>query len=80
MNNTRISITIEHGLLTRLDRLVKAGHFPNRSVAVQEALREKLERLDRSRLAGECAKLDPRVEQQMADEGLSDDLSQWPAH
>jgi Arc/MetJ-type ribon-helix-helix transcriptional regulator len=52
--------------------------FPNRSRAIQDAVREKLERLDRSRLARECAKLNPRVERKLADEGLSGDLSEWP--
>jgi metal-responsive CopG/Arc/MetJ family transcriptional regulator len=67
-------VTIDQELLTQLDRLVKERRFPNRSRAVQEALRDKLERLDRSRLARECAKLEPLLEQQLADEGLAEDL------
>ena len=67
-------------LLARLDRLVKERRFPNRSRALQEALRDKLDRIERTRLARECAKLDPAVEQQMADEGLAEDLKQWPAY
>ena len=80
MGSAKIAVTIERDLLTRLDRLVKERRFPNRSRAVQEALRDKLERLDRSRLARECAKLDPLFEQQLADEGLAEDLEQWPAY
>ena len=80
MNSAKIAITIDQDLLTRLDRLVKERRFANRSRALQEALREKLERLDRSRLARECAKLDPLSEQQLADEGLTGDLQQWPAY
>ncbi len=38
--------------------------FPNRSREIQDAVREKLERIERSRLARECAKLD-RVTEQM---------------
>lgn len=34
--------------------------------------------IDRSRLAQECAKLDPVFEQQLAEEGLSEDLADWP--
>ena len=79
MNSAKIAVTIDQDLLTRLDRLVKERRFPNRSRAVQEALRDKLERLERSRLARECAKLDPHFEQQLA-EGLAEDLEQWPAH
>jgi metal-responsive CopG/Arc/MetJ family transcriptional regulator len=80
MSSAKIAITIDQDLLIRLDRLVKERRFPNRSRAVQEALRDKLERLERSRLARECAKLDPLFEQQLADEGLAEDLEQWPAY
>ena len=80
MSSAKIAVTIDQDLLTQLDRLVKERRFPNRSRAVQEALRDKLERLDRSRLARECAKLDPLFEQQLAEEGLAKDLQQWPAY
>ena len=53
-------------------------HFPNRSRAVQEAISDKLNRLQRSRLARECAKLDPTFEQALAEEGLLEDYAQWP--
>ena len=36
-----------------------------------KAVREKLARVDRSRLARECAKLDPKFERALAEEGLS---------
>jgi metal-responsive CopG/Arc/MetJ family transcriptional regulator len=80
MSSAKIAVTIDQDLLTRLDRLVKERRFPNRSRAVQEALRDKLDRLERGRLARECAKLDPQFEQQLADEGLSEDLDQWPEY
>jgi len=80
MSTVKIAITIDQDLLSRLDRLVKDRRFPNRSQAVQEAIRDKLERLKRSRLARECAKLDPASEQALADEGLRHDLQQWPAY
>jgi hypothetical protein len=54
--------------------------FPNRSRAIQEAVQEKLDRLERSRLAQECAKLDPDFEKAMAEEGLSEELSAWPEY
>jgi hypothetical protein len=44
--------------------------FQNRSRAIQIALREKIERVEGSRLDAECAKLDPKFEQSLADEGL----------
>ncbi|MEX2172447.1 MAG: ribbon-helix-helix domain-containing protein [Pirellulales bacterium] len=80
MNSAKIAITLDPELLARLDRLVKERRFPNRSRAVQEALRDKLERLERSRLARECAMLDPQFEQQLADELVAEDLEQWPEY
>jgi hypothetical protein len=52
--------------------------FQNRSRAIQIALHEKLERVQGSRLAAECAKLDPKFEQSLADEGLGVDAAAWP--
>ena len=80
MRTEKIAITIDADLLARLDRLVGERRFTNRSRAVQEAIRDKLERLDRSRLARECAKLDPKCEQQLAEEGMSVDVEQWPEY
>jgi hypothetical protein len=39
---------------------------------------EKLQRIERSRLAQECAKLDPAFEKALAEEGLSEELKEWP--
>jgi len=80
METTKVAITIDHTLLARLDALVEQGTYPNRSKAIQEAVRDKLARLERSRLARECAKLDARAEQAMADEGLSEELASWPRY
>ena len=71
MSQTRVAITIEERLLAKVDALVKRKVFSNRSRAIQEAVQEKLERLDRNRLAEECAKLDPAFEKALADEGCS---------
>jgi Arc/MetJ-type ribon-helix-helix transcriptional regulator len=80
MSTAKIAVTIDQDLLTRLDRMVRDGRFPNRSRAVREALHDKLERMEKSRLARECAKLDPEFEKQLAEEGLSLDFEQWPAY
>ena len=80
MSTIKIAITIQEHLLDRLDRLVKAGVFPNRSKALQEAVEEKLARFDRSRLARECAKLDKKFERSLAEEGLSQELTEWPEY
>jgi metal-responsive CopG/Arc/MetJ family transcriptional regulator len=80
MSQTKVAITIEAGLLARVDALVQRKVFSNRSRAVQEAVQEKLERMERSRLAEECAKLEPAFERAMADEGLSEDVAEWPKY
>jgi metal-responsive CopG/Arc/MetJ family transcriptional regulator len=80
MASDKVAITIDRELLRRLDRLVAERRFPNRSRAIQEAVQEKLERVERSRLAREAAKLDRDFEQRLADEGLAGDASEWPEY
>jgi len=79
MTVQKIAITVDAELLKRLDRLVSERRFPNRSRAIQEAVREKMERMEKSRLASETAKLDRAFEQKLADEGLGD-LQEWPEY
>lgn len=80
MSRAKIAITLDENVVGRIDRLVSQAVFPNRSRAIQIAVEEKLERLERSRLARECAKLDPAFEKALAEEGLSEDLSEWPEY
>jgi metal-responsive CopG/Arc/MetJ family transcriptional regulator len=80
MSTTKIAITIEEKLLERVDHLVKCNVFPNRSKAVQRAVAEKLARMDRTRLARECAKLNPKFEKSLAEEGISRDMEEWPEY
>jgi metal-responsive CopG/Arc/MetJ family transcriptional regulator len=80
MPRSKIAITIDESTLEDIDELVKQSMFPSRSQAIQEAVEEKLVRLKQSRLARECAKLDPAYEKALADEGLSEDLSEWPEY
>jgi hypothetical protein len=54
--------------------------FPNRSRAIEAAIEEKLQRLDQSRLARECAKLDPQYERALAEEGFEKVLAAWPEY
>jgi len=65
-------------IVNRIDRLVQKKAFSNRSQAIEEALQEKLARLDKSRLARETAKLDPEYERTLAEEGIAQDSSEWP--
>ena len=80
MARSKIAITIEQTLLGQLDRLIRSNVFPNRSQAIQSALEEKLNRLNHRRLAIECSKLDPQFEKALAEEGLSEDLAEWPEY
>jgi Arc/MetJ-type ribon-helix-helix transcriptional regulator len=80
MATNKVAITIDSDLLSKVDLLVSQRVFPNRSKAIQEALIDKLSLLRQTRLAIECAKLDPQVEQQLAEEGIDGDLTQWPIY
>ena len=80
MSVSKIAITIDKELVKEIDLLVKSNLFPNRSKAIQEAVKEKLERLKKTRLAKECAKLEPEFEQNMAEEGFSLEIDEWPEY
>ncbi len=43
-------------------------------------MEKKLKKLERNRLARECAKLDPVKEKAMAEEGMGKELEQWPEY
>jgi hypothetical protein len=48
------------------------------NAAIRQSLHEDLSRLDGSRLARECERLDPESETALANEGLNGELEQWP--
>ncbi|HVS21545.1 MAG TPA: ribbon-helix-helix domain-containing protein [Pyrinomonadaceae bacterium] len=77
MSVAKVTVSIESGLLKRVDHLVKARVFSNRSQAIQAAVQETVARLDSNRLARECAKLDKAQEQSLADEGLASEAAEW---
>jgi Arc/MetJ-type ribon-helix-helix transcriptional regulator len=71
MPTAKVAVTIDNVDLQKVDRLVRSKAFPSRSGFIQEAVRQKLQRTDHSRLARECAKLDPKEEKAIAEEGMS---------
>jgi Arc/MetJ-type ribon-helix-helix transcriptional regulator len=75
-----VAISLDESTLEHLDKLVERAVFSNRSQAIQEAVEEKLARMERSRLARECAKLDPTFEKALAEEGMSEDAAEWPEY
>ena len=80
MTASKVAISMEPELVAALDRLVAKQVFPSRSQAIQVAVQEKLARLQHTRLAEECAKLNPAAEQAWAEEGISEDVTQWPEY
>jgi metal-responsive CopG/Arc/MetJ family transcriptional regulator len=76
----KVAITIETELLKNIDGLVAARRFRNRSQAIETAVAEKLSRIQKSRLAAECAKLCPSDEKRMAEEGLAGSIEIWPEY
>ena len=80
MTVAKVAITLDETTLHRVDRLVQKREYPNRSRIIQEAVAEKLARMDKSRLARECARLTPTEERSLADEGISGEADQWPEY
>ena len=80
MSTAKIAITIEEETLRRLDSLVRKRFFRSRSRAIQDSIKEKLDRIDKGRLARESAKLDPKFERALAEEGIAEEMSEWPEY
>lgn len=80
MPKAKLAVTIDEKTLREVDSLVARHIFPNRSRIIEEAVQEKLARMNRQRLARECALLDPAFEQALAEEGMGEELSQWPEY
>ena len=79
MARAKIAITVDQQAITEVDQLVRDGVFANRSQAIEAAVKERLERMRRSRLARESAKLDRAEEQAMAEEGYIGE-GEWPEY
>jgi Arc/MetJ-type ribon-helix-helix transcriptional regulator len=80
MPKTKVALTLDADLVEQVDALVASRRFRNRSQAIEAALADKLQRLARTRLARESAKLNARDEKRLADEGLAADLDTWPEY
>ncbi len=76
----KIAITMDEQLVKKIDRMVKKHVFPNRSKAIQQAVKENMVRLDKNRLAEECSKLNPKLEQSLAEEGMHMEAEEWPEY
>jgi Arc/MetJ-type ribon-helix-helix transcriptional regulator len=76
----KIAITLDRELVREIDRGVRSGLYRNRSRAIEEAVREKLDRHRRRRLAIEARKLDAREERALAEEGMTGEEARWPEY
>ncbi|MBI2468692.1 MAG: CopG family transcriptional regulator [Candidatus Rokubacteria bacterium] len=76
----KIAITLDRELLKDIDRGVKSGLYKNRSRAIEEAVREKIERQRKRRLLSEAKKLDPKEERALAEQGMTGEEASWPAY
>lgn len=79
MSRAKIAITVDEDALTEIDRLVHDGVFPNRSQAFEVAVKERLYRMQRTRLAREASKLDPKQEQALAADVYAGEV-EWPEY
>lgn len=80
MPKQKVAVTLERGLLDEVDELVAAREYPSRSQAIEATLADALCRRARTRLARECALLDPAEERALAEEGLGAEGVEWPAY
>lgn len=80
MPKTKVALTLDAALIEQVDELVERRRFRNRSQAIEAALADKLRRLARTRLATESAKLSPRDEKRLSEEGLAGEIAEWPEY
>ena len=80
MGKSTITITVDDAVLETLDRLVEDAVYPDRDLAIQEAVKHRFSRVDDAIFERELAKIDPEFERQMSEEGLAQDLLEWPEY
>ena len=74
MAKQKVAITIDQYLVSKLDHMVAEGRYSSRSSAIEDAVSDRISRLERTRLAEESARLDPDFEQSLAEEGLEGEI------
>ncbi len=80
MARAKLAVTLDQQTVAEVDNLVRRRIFPNRSRIIELAVREKLDRMAKNRLAEQCALLDPSFEKALAEEGMGEELEQWPVY
>lgn len=79
MPRAKIAISVDKEALAEIDALVAGGVYPNRSRAIEVALEERIAKHRRTRLARQCALLNPADEQALAEERFDGD-AEWPEY
>lgn len=77
MPYAKVAITLDPDFLRVIDRWVLEGRYPNRSKAIQDAVKDKIENPRRKRLAEEASKLKVKEERAMAEEALFSGNELW---
>ena len=72
----KIAITIDENLLSEIDYLVEQKIYPSRSKAIEANLKVNRDSLRRQRFELECAKLNPKEEQEFAEWGGFDNWTE----
>ena len=80
MGKAKIAVTIDSRLLETVDRYVREQKIRSRSSFVEEAVAERLERYEKTRLARELDKLDYSYEHELAEESLAAENEVWPEY
>lgn len=80
MSTTKVAITLDKEVVKELDRWVREGKYPNRSKAVQEAIRERMEHWRKTHLVKEASRLNPIEEKALAEEGFRVGNEVWPEY
>ena len=80
MSTAKVAITLDEEILEEIDRWVREKKYPNRSKAIQDAIKYRLERWRKTRLLEEAEKLNPEEEKTLAEESLAAENETWPEY
>jgi hypothetical protein len=71
----------DHNAFLKKARKRRGFQAAYKVLAIEYAVaNEKFARMERGRLVSECAKLDPKFEKALAEEGLGQELMSWPEY
>lgn len=77
MPKAKIAITINEDIVDKIDQLVKKHDYQNRSQVIEDAIREKLLKINKYRLSKELNNIDIDEERKMAEEGIEGEINEW---